>query len=119
MVFLTLDEREDGKKQALLPRPRERIAIDVRCTDHDEGRTQTDAEPQRSTTSPLAVEFHHRTVGVSGGHDADPGYERVTDVESVARREVDGISGMQHVPASRASQTPLATRNRRGYASRS
>ena len=45
-----------------------------------------------------AVEFHHRTVGVSSGHDADPGYEWITDVEGEGRREVDGISGMQHVP---------------------
>ena len=45
-----------------------------------------------------AVEFNHRSVGVSGSHDADPGYERITDVEGEGRREVDGISGMQHVP---------------------
>ena len=38
-VFLAFDEREDGKEQALLPGPRERIAIDVRRTDHNEGRT--------------------------------------------------------------------------------
>jgi len=44
-IFLAFDEREDGKKQALLPRPRERIAIDVRRTDDNEGGTQTDAEP--------------------------------------------------------------------------
>src|SRR5262245_30053635 len=42
-IFLAFDEREDGKEQILLARPREWIAIDVRRTDHHEGRTQTDA----------------------------------------------------------------------------